>query len=435
MSSHKKQIENVKLGYFVGGGQVIATLPDGRKAFIWGGLPGEVVDIEVFRQKSSFIEAIVSTIHTPSPERIIPRDPESYLSTSPWQLLREDREEFYKAELIKEAFRLHHVELPQPTHVASDGHMYQYRNKMEFSWWWDTDRNQLDLAFFRRGSHYKIPVEGSSLAIDAINNAALAVRDLLRKYQAEARDLKTLLIRVTKKNEIGMQLYVKDKAFNAIGVDKLQEIESVVHSDIIYSDPKSPASVKTEVLSHAGNDFLKDNILGAPFSYAVDGFFQVNLGMYEQVLREMRPWLDDTAHDVVDLYAGVGTIGLSIGGDKVTLVESHEGAVGELKRTIAARKLTARAILARSEDQPDVITSQSTVIVDPPRAGLHQKVVEQLIATKPPRIIYLSCNPVTQARDIGLLLESGLYKIRHHQGYNFFPRTPHIEHLVTLDVR
>jgi 23S rRNA (uracil1939-C5)-methyltransferase len=88
-------------------------------------------------------------------------------------------------------------------------------------------------------------------------------------------------------------------------------------------------------------------------------------------------------------------------------------------------------VLAASEDALDYITHDATVILDPPRAGLHEKVTEKLLEAAPQRIIYLSCNPVTQARDVARLAEK--YGIRHHQGYNFFPRTPHIEHLVILD--
>ena len=91
----------------------------------------------------------------------------------------------------------------------------------------------------------------------------------------------------------------------------------------------------------------------------------------------------------------------------------------------------AKAILAPSEKALEHISGDATIIVDPPRAGLHEDVVKRLLETAPERIIYLSCNPVTQARDVARLADT--YGIRHHQGYNFFPRTPHIEHLVVLD--
>ena len=134
---------------------------------------------------------------------------------------------------------------------------------------------------------------------------------------------------------------------------------------------------------------------------------------------------------VLDLYSGVGTIGLTIGGDNVTLVEINEHAVREMERNIAELGRKATAILAPSEQTLDHITSDKTIIVDPPRAGLHENVTEKLLEAAPQRIIYLSCNPVTQARDCQRL--SDQYSISFNRAYNFFPRTPHIEHLVVLD--
>ena len=134
----------------------------------------------------------------------------------------------------------------------------------------------------------------------------------------------------------------------------------------------------------------------------------------------------------LDLYAGVGTIGLTIGSGNVTLVEINTDAVREMQRNITELDRTdARAVLAPSEQALDYITGKELVIVDPPRAGLHADIIATLLQKLPPRILYLSCNPVTQARDVALLQQS--YQITWHRGYNFFPRTPHIEHLIILD--
>lgn len=180
-------------------------------------------------------------------------------------------------------------------------------------------------------------------------------------------------------------------------------------------------------------------MLGIPFRYVAEGFFQVNLPVYEQALTDMATWIRTTPTELnhtpatVDMYSGVGTIGLTIGGEKVTLVEINEHAVQEMQRNIHAlgREHNAKAILAASEQALDYIHPDNLIIVDPPRAGLHTEVVSRLLEKSPPRIVYLSCNPVTQARDVALLSEK--YCIVHHQGYNFFPCTPHIENLVVLD--
>jgi SAM-dependent methyltransferases related to tRNA (uracil-5-)-methyltransferase len=432
----RKQIfETLRLEKIVGGGQAIGTLDDGRKAFVWGGLPKELVTIRVTKKKSHFVEGIVTEIIEESPERITPKDENSYLSTSPWQIMPMSSEQSYKASLIEEAFLLHNITLPEKIKVFSDGVEFNYRNKVEFSWFGDKtddEKETLDLAFFKRGGKGKVVVDGTSLAHPSINKLAIEIRDLLRTKSVTARQLKTLLIRSDQQGNAVWQLYVKDKIENLISDDEAKLL-SAAGGEIIYSDPKSPASRVTERLNKFGDTTLSDTILGVAFNYACEGFFQVNIPVYEKALSDMKAWINcNEKLSTLDLYSGVGTIGLTIGGDDVTLVEINEHAVAEMQRNITKlNRPNAKAILAPSEKSLEYITGKQIVIVDPPRAGLHADVTNRLLETEPPRIIYLSCNPVTQARDVSLLQEK--YEIVHHQGYNFFPRTPHIEHLVVLD--
>jgi 23S rRNA (uracil1939-C5)-methyltransferase len=436
MSKKPLPIVNVKLDKIVGGGQSLGTLEGGRKLFVWGGLPGETVEVQMTKKKSNLAEGVVMEVMIPSDKRVIPRDEESYLSTSPWQIMSFEDEQHYKSALIEEAFELHDIVLPETIEVYSDGKEYEYRNKIEFSWYWDKEKDRLDLSFFRRGTHGKIPVNGTSLANPAINTAAVALRDLLRtKADLRAYMLKTVLVRCDAAGNVALQLYVKDQSFVQLTgseLELLKENGNIIGFELIFSNPKSPASVITERLQSWGTITLTDTILDVPFTYAVEGFFQINIPVYEQALRDMKQWVS-ADKPTVDLYSGVGTIGLTIGGANVTMVEINEHAVREMKRNITAldREKAVQAILAPSEGALEYITSQSTIIVDPPRAGLHEDVVNKLIEAKPDRIIYLSCNPVTQARDVARLAE--VYGVKYHRGYNFFPRTPHIEHLVVLD--
>ncbi len=530
ISTMKRQpLETIQLDKIVGGGQALGTLADGRKCFVWGGLPSETVTVRITKQKSHFVEAIVEEVILPSPDRIQPRDPDSYLSTSPWQIMPLEIEQIYKRQLIDDAFTLHNVTLPAAIDIYCDNIAYGYRNKVEFSWYSesvvsravsqkrsglalagpglfsddtrgvdaDSDRKEssgdtLDLAFFRRGSKGKIVVDGTSLAHPEINNLARTIRDLLHHKHISARQLKTLLVRCDQSGSCVWQLYVKDRLPEIITADEAAKLPAQ-GGEIIYSDPRSPASRITERLACFGNTTLIDTILGIPFRYACEGFFQVNIPVYEQALRDMRQWMPhsrsdnqqrvisqkksgqhreskqhgssnsfsegfafpakarqerqldqlaarrpeekdvyETGEPALDLYAGVGTIGLTIGSGNVTLVEINEHAVAEMQRNITELDRTdARAVLAPSEQALDYITGKEIVIVDPPRAGLHSDVIATLLQQLPPRILYLSCNPVTQARDVALLQQN--YHIVHHRGYNFFPRTPHIEHLIILD--
>lgn len=514
---------SLTLDRIIGGGQTIGTLPDGKKCLVWGGLPGEEVTVQLTKKKSSYVEGVVTEIVKASEQRIEPHDPTSYLSTSPWQIMDFAAENHYKSALIEEAFELHDIVLPAPITLWSDGQEYEYRNKVEYSFWYDTEKETLDLAFFRRGTHGKIAVTDTSLASPAINAGAKEVLQALRDLKIDGRSLKTLLIRSNREGQVAWQLYVKDEDFDAAAVLEKVVSPEVICAEIIYSNPKSPASVITKRLAASSDRTLTDTILDVPFRYATEGFFQINLPIYEQALRDMRQWIvdpftsslpkssetasrwasnrapaslearavdvssdlvasgspeavparvtrggaaptessnaseegadraaglagsdlrgnserisddgSDRNRAVIDLYSGVGTIGLTIGGDNVTLVEINEHAVREMEQNIEKLgKAGAKAVLAASEDALDHITGDATIIVDPPRAGLHEKVVEKLCEAAPQRIIYLSCNPITQARDVARLAEK--YGIRHHMGYNFFPRTPHIEHLVILD--
>lgn len=429
MSKKHLPIVELRLDKIVGGGQALGTLEDGRKVFVWGGLPDERVRVQLTKKKSSYAEGVVTEVLEPSPDRIEPKDLESYLSTSPWQIMSFETEQRYKAALIEEAFELHDMVLPEPITVYTDGVEYGYRNKVEFSFWFDTETEKLSLAFFRRGTHGKIAVPGTSLAIDAINAKGQEVITVLNAMGIAGRDLKTLLIRADARGNLSWQLYVKEESFDAHTF--MDSFASDENGQVIYSNPQSPASVISKPLTNPVRP-LTDTLLNVPFQYATEGFFQINLPVYERSLRDMRRWVPRD-QPVVDMYSGVGTIGLTIGGSGVTLVEVNEAAVREMERNVTALGADARPVLAASERALEHITSEACIIVDPPRAGLHEAVLERLLEVQPGRIIYLSCNPVTQARDAARL--ASVYGIRAHRGYNFFPRTPHIEHLLILERR
>lgn len=428
----KEQYITLKLDKIVGGGQALGTDADGRKAFVWNGLPGEEVTVQITKKKSKLVQGIATEIVNPSDIRISPLDPESYLSTSPWQIMTFDAEQHYKAALIEEAFELHDIVLPGAIDVYTDEKQYEYRNKVEFSWWGDvTDGVEtLDLAFFKRGSQGKVPVAGTSLAPKPINDVAIKVRDILRSKKVEARSLKTLLVRADQQGNCVFQLYVKNKDTQPLDDTDFQNT-GAVGGEVIFSDPKSPASIITKRLISLGKTRLTDTVLNVPFTYVCEGFFQGNIPVYEQALRDMQKWVDDKP--VVDMYSGVGSIGFTIGGDRLTLVELNKSAVDEMKRNRYELGKKATIVEASAESSLDYINGNSTIILDPPRAGLHQAVVDKLLKERPERIIYLSCNPVTQARDVALL--GNTYGVKHHRGYNFFPRTPHIENLVILDLK
>ena len=419
--------ETIKLERFVPGGQAIGRLASGKKVFAWGGLPGEKVEIQITKKKHGFVEGVAVDIIEASEYRVDSRDGESFLSTSPWQILDYNYELAQKSALIKEAFGQEKIEIDSPE-IVTDRREYEYRNKMEYSFWWDNETERISLAFFRRGSHGKIAVKTSSLAMPGISKKATEIVKILNDLGIEARDLKTLLVRSTQNSKVVAQLYVKN-------LEVAQEIADKTTADdleIIYSDPRSPASVITQRVSTPLNDAMRDILLDHEFSYSIEGFFQINLPVYELALRDIRKNINTDM--IVDMYSGVGSIGLTISdGKDLTLVEVNDSAVTELRRNVEKLQPNAKIVHTESENALEFIDERATLIVDPPRAGLHTKVIERILEVAPPKVIYLSCNPTTQARDVKTLLEK--YQIDMIKGYNFFPRTPHIESLVVLSRR
>lgn len=403
----------------VHGGQGMGTLEDGRKAFVWNALPGEKVAGRFTKRKKDYVEGIAEEILTASPERTAPEE-DMYLATSPWQIMSFDLENQAKADIVREIYTREHVALPKFA-VIADAVQYQYRNKMEYSFWGDEDG--IHLALYNRGSHQKQKVTGSRLALPALDAAAGDIIKILNTLDIRAGDLKSLMVRCTREGQTVVGLFVKPTSFPEFSLPK-----SVQGLQVYHSNPKSPASVATKLIYEAGNTALTDTLLGVALEYGVTGFFQVNLGVFERALSTIKSFVRGTAwKKVVDLYSGVGTIGLSVGAS--VLVDFDAANTAMAKKNIGTKPI--KVVQASSEQALDYITPDSCVIVDPPRSGLHKDVIAKILEAGPQSICYLSCNPATQARDLGMLQDE--YAIVEFEVYNFFPRTPHIETLAILE--
>ncbi|MGF7228949.1 MAG: class I SAM-dependent RNA methyltransferase [Candidatus Saccharibacteria bacterium] len=412
-------MQRVIIEKLVHGGQGLATTDEGRKVFVWGALPGEKVNIRVIKKKRSYSEAIAEEIIEASPNRIAPRE-ENYLATSPWQIIPITLENEYKKQIVEELFTGAHVSIPDfPMTGAGDD--WHYRNKMEYSFWGDDDG--LHLALHSRGSHQKTIVTGSELAIAALDAGANALVAQLQQFIPRAGDLKTIIVRCSQNGDVVASLYTKLEKFVELELPK--ELKGL---RVYYSNPKSPASVPTRLLYEVGDAQLTDELLGRSFTYDVDSFFQVNIPVFEKALTAIRE--HGATDDLVDMYSGVGSIGLSVANKNVQLIESDPATAAMARVNAQTDGIEAEVIESPSEKVLDYIVSDKNLIVDPPRAGLHDKVVQRILEVKPPKVIYLSCNPATQARDLAALQDA--YDITYFEGFNFFPHTPHIETLAVL---
>lgn len=381
----------IRVEKIIPGGQGLGTKNDGKKIFFWNALPGEdVEEFKITKKKAHYLEAIATKIQNPSKYRIIPKDP-CFLSTSPWQIINYDFELKLKQELIVEIFREHNIDIETPE-IITDNKDFYYRNKMEYSLYWDNEENKIELAFHERGSHRKIPIKQSSIERPEIFDYAQKTIKELNDKNEEARKYQSLLLRCNQKGEVLGGLYENHKP-------------------------------------HPIFNNLTDSILDKTYSYSPNGFFQINLPVYELALNEIKKHIK--TKKVLDFYSGVGTIGLSVAKDKeLTLVEVDKFAYKELCEN-TPKSENIFPVLSKSEEALKYIEPEQTVILDPPRAGCDKKLIEKLLEINPERIIYLSCNPSTQARDIKMLLEK--YEIITVKTYNFFPHTPHIENLVVLN--
>lgn len=413
------ELYEVTIEKLVHGGQGIGTLADGRRVFVWNALPGETVKVRLLKSKKNHADAIAEEIITASSDRIKPRDA-AYLSTSPWQIMTMSSEDAAKGEILTETMQREHVDYHDDISVVSVGDEWHYRNKMEYSFW--ADDAGLHLALFNRGTHQKQIVEGSSIAMPAIDVSANAILGVLNMHGIRGSQLKTVVVRASQAGETVVALFVKDEAFPQIA--ELQDVAGGVV--VYYSNPKSPASIITRELYSYGDRTLTDMVGGHEITYDVNSFFQVNLGIFDTVLDRIK---SEVTGPSADMYAGVGTIGIPVGASRLIDIDEHNIAMA--RQNIGTKNI--EVVKASAETALDHITNDEILIVDPPRAGLHQKVVDRILEALPPKVVYLSCNPITQARDLALLQEK--YTIKSIEGFNFFPRTPHIESLAVLEAK
>lgn len=419
------QKHQVVIDKLIHGGQGLGTLADGKKALVWNTLPEEKVIFTPRKSKSSFVEGVAEEVIDASSNREVPRD-ELYLSTSPWQMMTYEAENKYKQEILNETLKREGVNYSDQNNFIAPDSPWYYRNKMEYSFF--GDNNGLHLALYNRGTHRKQIVSGSSIARTEIDETANKICKILNDKKIRAGDLKSLIVRCNRAGECVAALFTRNQ-----NLSEISALGTVCKGVVVYfSNPKSPASVITHELYKYGDLTLEDELLGRLLKYNVVSFFQVNLEPYEVVLRRIKNAVG--SNSVTDMYAGVGSIGLSVASKPPTLIEIDASALEMAKINAQNSNLIdIRVISSTSERALEHIPSatDTTLIVDPPRAGLHTKLTEAVVEKGPGQVVYLSCNPSTLARDLKLLQDS--YKIIEISGYNFFPRTPHIEALAILE--
>ncbi len=423
--SHTLTIEKL-----VSGGQGLGRI-NGKVAFVWNALPGEEVEAEILSGKKDMYEAVATKILTPSPERVEPKE-SHFLSSAPWQMLDPDREDYWKKAIAIEQYgKIGGLILQQdPPKIVSDSRIYGYRNKIEFSFVVLPDET-ISLAFFERGRHERLAISGSLLAEPIINEVAQEILVWVNEQKIPMRSLKSLIVRSNGEGQAIAALFIKDElSFSSFPLIH----DGWVGFQLFYSTHKSPASVPTKLMHSEGQDYLIAHLKSTELKFGLLSFFQINIPLFDAALTDIADFLHPNM-PLVDFYSGVGAIGLALSHnrDSLIMVDSNEEAIQYAKENIVLNKRkNTEAFCIPAEKMTEVISGDKQLLLDPPRAGLHPKVVSTILQKRPPRIIYMSCDIATHARDIRLLSES--YKVNFLKLYNFFPRTPHIEGLCVLDL-
>ena len=424
------------------GGRGVAR-SGGYVLFVQGAIPGDRVRARVFKRKRSFGEARVIELIEPAPDRIDPRAPHP---GAPWQVLPYERQLEEKRRQVLDALeRLGGFDQTPVEPIVPAVEQWRYRNKLEYSFGTDPD-GRLVLGFHPPGNWREVvDVDEDILASEAIDAVRTRVRDWAEQEGLSAHDrdthagfLRNLVVREGRRTgQLQVRLVTSPGDFRAAHFAEAADADSV-----LWTRSAGLAEVtrdgETEVL--AGDGAIEERIGALRFRVSPEAFFQTNTEMADRLYAITAEFAGLTGSErVFDLFCGIGTIGLSLAGQarEIWGVEIVEDAVAdaianaelngiENAHFFAGDIRTAARPLVERAGQPDV------VVVDPPRAGLSQKIVRRIAEMEPSRIVYVSCNPTTLAPNARQLVDAG-WSLERVQPVDMFPQTPHIECVAVLE--
>ncbi len=413
---------------FSGMGEGISE--DGKKVRVWGAYPTEIVDVHIYKEGDVY-EGVVDKIIKKAPYRIEPEE-DHYLISSPWQTIEWTKENEFKTYIFRKIFQEITGKECEDVDIYYSSQQFGYRNTMEFNI--AEDEEGLRLALLARGRKRLVLVDGNKLAYSNINEATRNFVDFLSGYDVKGSSLDIVKVVSNRLGEIQIGLFVKDIDFlNSYNIDFfsfLKNRDYKIRGISIYHKTKED----NKLLASFGQDFISEVICGQIFRFSIIDFFQANIPIFEEAVNVVKSYVE--GKDILDFYGGVGifSVCLSDSIKSALLVEANPVSVRRAHMNIEANHLDKdkyRLISGKAEENTKYITNNRVLIVNPPREGLGKRVIQRIISAQPERIIYLSCKPYTQIRDIYGLLN--IYAIEHISLYNFFPRTPHIESLLVLN--
>ncbi|MGC6432497.1 MAG: 23S rRNA (uracil(1939)-C(5))-methyltransferase RlmD [Jejuia sp.] len=448
-------------------GKTVAKAPDGKVVFLPNAVPGDVVDVKTFKKRKAFYEGKATNFHKLSEKRVNPKC--DYFGTCggcKWQDMGYEHQLYYKQkEVINNLTRIGHVELPEVTPILGSKKQYFYRNKMEFSFsdsrWLTLDEIRSDkdlgdknaLGFHIPGMWDKIlDIETCHLQRDpsnAIRNAVkqFAVENDLEFFNTRNQTgfLRTMMIRTSTTGDVMVlvQFFKEDFEKRELLLNFISEEFPEITSLLYVINGKGNDTIyDQEVICYKGQDHIFEEMEGLKFKINAKSFYQTNSEQAYELYKITRDFAGLSGSELVyDLYTGTGTIAqfVSKKAKKVIGVESVPDAILAAKENaqlnginnveffVGDMKQVFNDSFIETHGQPDV------VITDPPRDGMHKDVVGQLLKLGAQKIVYVSCNSATQARDLALL--DTMYKVTKVQPVDMFPQTFHVENVVLLEKR
>lgn len=459
-------LEKVPIINIANDGKSIAKV-DGQVIFVQDVVPGDLVDLKVVKRRSKFMVASPTKFHKYSPQRIEPVcEHFGVCGGCKWQNLNYQQQlEFKHKQVVENLRRIGKVELEESPDILPSNKQTFYRNKLEFTftnrrWLTKEELNSTPegTELERRGLGFHVPgkfdkvldVHTCHLQSDPSNEIRRGIRDFAKEKDIPFFDLRSqegllrnLVIRTTSTGEIMVIVIFarKNKEVIEMVMDFMKEQFPNINSlQYIVNTKKNDSYSDQKVILYAGSEYIMEEMEGLKFRIGAKSFYQTNSEQAYELYKIVRNFANLTGNEVVyDLYTGTGTIAqfLAKQAKQVIGIEYIPAAIADAKVNAKTNGLENTKFFAG--DMKDLLTeeflannpSPDVIVTDPPRAGMHGDVIEMLKRINASRIVYVSCNSATQARDLELLQEQ--YRVTAIQPVDMFPHTHHVENVALLE--
>jgi len=464
MARKKKIVENVKISGIADKGQAVGRDAEGIVYFVSGAVPGDIVDVLVLRKKKSFRIGIVKEYKSHSSEKINPFCSHfGNCGGCKWQNLNYQSQLKYKEQSIHDVFeRMANIQIGEKRPIIGCDKTRSYRNKMEYSFssrrW--VPQEELDTqeevsfgpasGFHKAGAFDKVvQIEKCYLQDDLSNRIRNRIDEIGRKndwtfYHAREHHgfLRNVVVRNTSLGDWMITMSFGENQKENIDllletlVKDFPEINSIYY---VVNTKKNDSLNDLELTHYHGQQTITERLGHIEYNIGPKSFFQTNTYQAERLYKEIKTIAGLAGNELVyDLYTGLGSIALYLADacKKIVGIEEIKEAIDDARHNMKKNGISNAAFeVGDVKDQfnghfVDKYGLPELIIVDPPRAGLHKDVVEMLVQSNAPRIIYVSCNPSTQARDIALMTDN--YTLDMIQPIDMFPHTHHVENIALL---